>query len=95
MMHFTDRELAELLCVNEIGRMLHYKTHFNHTIFSKVRKTAAKIMKKLYEFLICQKMKGKRIRLNAIDSTDIQAFSSNDNDAKYWHRTTSRKEQRT
>ena len=35
-MHFTYKELAEFLYVNEIGRMLHYKMRFNHTIFSKV-----------------------------------------------------------
>ncbi|MGC8538108.1 MAG: hypothetical protein ACP5MZ_03980, partial [Candidatus Micrarchaeia archaeon] len=89
ILHLTDRELAEFLSTNEIGRMLHYKEHFNHTIFSKVRKTATKIVKELYEFIIYQKMKGKRIRLVAIDSTDIQAFSSNDRDAKYGHRTPS------
>ena len=59
MMNLTDRELAELLSANEIGRTLHYKTYFNYTIFSKVRKTAAKIVKELYEFLVYQKMKGK------------------------------------
>ena len=94
-MHFTDRELTEFLSTNEMGRILGYKIHFNHTIFSKVRKTASKIVKELYEFLIYQKMKGKKIRLVAIDSTDIQAFSSNDKDAKYGHRTPSKREQRT
>lgn len=95
MMNLTDRELAELLSANEIGRTLHYKTYFNYTIFSKVRKTAAKIVKELYEFLVYQKMKGKRIRLVAIDSMGIQAFSSNDKEARYGHRTPSKKEQRT
>ncbi len=94
-MHFTDNELTEFLSTNEMGRILGYKTRFNHTIFSKVRKTASKIVKELYEFLIYQKMKGKQIRLVAIDSTDIQAFSSKDNDAKYGHRTPSKREQRT
>jgi hypothetical protein len=95
IMHFTDKELTKFLSTNWIGKMLGYKRHFNHMIFSKVRNTAAKIVKELYEFLVYQKMKGKRIRLIAIDSTDIQAFSSNDNDAKYGHRTPSKKEQRT
>ncbi len=51
ILHLTDRELAEFLSANEIGRILHYKTHFNYTIFSKVRKTASKIIKELYEFI--------------------------------------------
>ncbi len=95
IMHLTDKELAEFLSTNEIGRMLHYKMHFSHTIFSKARKAASEMVKDLYEFLIYQKMKRKHIRLLAIDSTDIQAFSSKDNDAKYGHRTPSKKEQRT
>ncbi|MGC9205373.1 MAG: hypothetical protein ACP5FN_03835 [Candidatus Micrarchaeia archaeon] len=95
ILHLTDRELAEFLSTNEIGRVLRYKMHFNHTIFSKVRKNASKIIKELYEFLIYQKMKGKQIRLVAIDSTDIQTFSSKDRDAKYGHRTPSKREQRT
>ena len=90
-MHFTDNELTEFLSTNEMGRILGYKTRFNHTIFSKVRKTSSKIVKELYEFLIYQKMKGKQIRLVVIDSTDIQAFSSKDNDAKYGHRTPSKR----
>ncbi len=93
--HFTDEELTEFLSTNEIGRILGYKMRFNHTIFSKVRKNAANIVKELYELLVYQKMKGKQIRLAAIDSTDIQAFSSNDKDAKYGHRTPSKREQRT
>ena len=52
-------------------------------------------MKELYEFMIYQNMKGKQIRLVAIDSTDIQTFSSKDRDAKYGHRTPSKREQRT
>ena len=95
IMHFTDKELAEFLSANTIGAILGYKTHFNHTIFSKVRKNASKIVKDLYEFIVYQKMNGKQIRLTAIDSTDIQAFSSNDKDAKYGHRTPSKREQRT
>ncbi|OJI07274.1 MAG: hypothetical protein BK997_03380 [Candidatus Micrarchaeum sp. ARMAN-1] len=95
IMHLTDKELAKFLSTNWIGKILGYKRHFNHTIFSKVRSTAAKNVKELYEFLVYQKMRGKRIRFIAIDSTDIQAFSSNDKDAKYGHRTPSKKEQRT
>ena len=94
-MHFTDNELTEFLSTNEMGRILGYKIRFDHTIFSKVRKTASKIVKELYEFLVYRRMKEKRIRLTVIDSTDIQAFSPNDKDAKYGHRTPSKREQRT
>jgi len=38
-------------------------------------------------------MKGRQARLFAIDSTDIPAFSFKDRDAKFDHRTPSRKEQ--
>ena len=84
MMHLTDRELAEFLSTNEMGRTLGYKIRFDHTIFSKVRKIGMRIVKELYELLVYQKMKEKRIRLTAIDSTDIQAFSSNDKKRKIW-----------
>ena len=94
-MHFTDKELTEFLSTNEIGRILGYKICFNHTIFSKVRKNASNIVKELYELIVYRKMNGKQIRLAAIDSTDIQAFSSNDKEAKYGHRTPSKREQRT
>ena len=77
-----------------MGRILGYKMRFNHIILSKVGETSSTIVKELYEFFIYQKMKGKQIRLVVIDSTDIQAFSSKDNDAKYGHRTPSKREQR-
>ena len=93
MMHLSDRELAEFLSINEIGKILGYKNHFNYTIFSKVRKTAMKMMKELYELLTYQKMKGKHIRLIAQDSTDIPAYSQKDKDARYGHRTPSKREQ--
>ncbi len=95
IMNLTDRGLTEFLSTNEIGRMLGYNTYFNYTIFSKVRRSSSKILKEFYEIMIYQKMKGKQVRLAAIDSTDIQAFSSDDKDAKYGHRTPSKKEQRT
>jgi hypothetical protein len=37
----------------------------------EVKKTAAKIVKELYELLICQKKKGKQIRLAAIGNIVI------------------------
>jgi len=93
IMHLTDRELAEFLSKSEIGRLLNYKQHFDFTIFSKVRKESAQIIKELFEILVYQKMKGKQARLFAIDSTDIPAFSLKDKDARCGHRTPSKKEQ--
>ena len=52
------------------------------------------MVKELYKILVYQKMKNKIVRLIAQDSTDISAFSSYDKDAKYGHRTPSKKEQR-
>ncbi|OJT94529.1 MAG: hypothetical protein JJ59_00160 [Candidatus Micrarchaeum sp. AZ1] len=95
ILHLTDRELADFLSTNDLGRILRYKKHFNYTIFSKVRKVAVNIVRELYEFIVYQKMKGRKIRLVAIDSTDVSAYSSKDKDARYGHRTPSKKEQRT
>jgi len=78
---------------NEIGRIPDYKQHFNFTIFSKVRKESTQIIKELFEILIEQKMKERQAGLFAIDSTDIPAFSFKDRDAKFGHRTPSKKEQ--
>ena len=93
--HFSDRELAEFLSINNIGSMLGYKHNLSFTIFSKVRKESLEIMKELYESIVYSRMKDKRIRLVAQDSTDIHAFSSKDKDARYGHRTPSKVEQRT
>ncbi|EQD63402.1 transposase IS4 family protein, partial [mine drainage metagenome] len=94
LLKLTDRELTEFMSTNEIGRLLDYKTHFTFTIFSKVRSRASRIVKELYETIVYSKMKERRIRLIAQDSTDIFAFSSNDKCAKYGHRTPSKREQR-
>jgi len=44
IMQLTDRELAEFLSKNDIGKILNYKQHVNFTIFSKVRKESAQII---------------------------------------------------
>ena len=75
MMHLIDRELAEFLSKNDIGKILNYKQHFNFTIFSKVRKESAQIIRELFELFAYQKTKAKQARLFAIGSTDIPAFS--------------------
>jgi len=93
MMQLTDRELAVFLSENDIGKILNYKQHFNFTIFSKVRKESAQIIRELFELFAYQKTKAKQARLFAIDSTDIPAFSLKDKDARCGHRTPPKKEQ--
>ncbi len=89
----SDRELAEFLSDNAIGRLLGYKKDFDFTIFSKVRKGANEIMSETYELVVNQTMKGKQVRLIAQDSSDVSAHSQKDTDARFGHRTPSKKEQ--
>ena len=88
-----DRELAEFLSIDDIGKILEYKKHFDFTIFSKVRSKSSSMMTEVYSLLISQVMKGEQVRLMAQDSTDISAHSKDDKDAKLGHRTPSKKEQ--
>lgn len=89
----SDKELCEFLSKDSIGSFLGYKTKFNHTIFSKVRRIAAPIMKELFNAVSYGALKGKVIRLSAQDSTDISAYSKRDSDARFGHRTPSKMEQ--
>lgn len=89
----SDKELCEFLSKDLIGRILGYKTKFNHTIFSKVRKEAAPAMQELFEITLYDASKGNVVRLIAQDSTDISAYSKRDGDARIGHRTPSKKEQ--
>ena len=89
----SDKELCDFLSRDPLGRILGYKTKFSHTIFSKVRKIAEPIMRELFGITSYEALKGKVVRLIAQDSTDIAAYSKADRDAKYGHRTPSKKEQ--
>ncbi len=89
----SDKELCEFLSKDPIGRMLGYKTKFNHTIFSKVRKSAVYMMKELFGTLSYEALKNKAVRLIAGDSTDVPAYSKKDRDARVGHRTPAKKEQ--
>ncbi len=88
-----DRELAEFLSNDAMGKILGYRKDFDFTIFSKVRKDANKIMPETYELVIDQTIKGKQVRLMAQDSSDVSAHSQKDADARFGHRTPSKKEQ--
>lgn len=89
----SDKELCEFLSKDPIGRILGYKTKFNHTIFSKVRKEAEPLMQELFGVTSYEALKGKVVRLIAEDSTDISAYSKRDGDARFGHRTPSKREQ--
>lgn len=88
-----DRELAEFLSNDEIGKSLGYRKGFDFTIFSKVRKNVNYIMPETYDLVTSQVMKGKQVRLMAQDSDDVPAHSQNDVDARLGHRTPSKREQ--
>lgn len=89
----SDKELRDFLSKNLVGRILGYKTKFDHTIFSKVRRCAGQMMKELFDILSYVFLKDKTVRLIAQDSTDIPAYSKKDGDARFGHRTPSKKEQ--
>lgn len=93
VMNLTDRGLADFLSTSDIGKILGYKRQFSYTILSKVRKVALDMIKEPYELFVYQKMRGRQVRLIAQDSTDIPAYSQKDKNAKYGHRTPSKKEQ--
>jgi len=93
MKNLTDRDLAEFLSNDATGKILGYRKGFDFTIFSKVMKSANEIMQETYELVINQTMKGKQIRLLVQDSTDVSAHSQKDKEAKFGHRTPSKKEQ--
>lgn len=92
--NFTDRKLAEFLEKDPIGKILGYIRKPNHSVFSKVRKRSdERIFQEIFEWLVQNKMRGKQLRLIAQDSSDIPAYSEKDKDARFGHRTPSKKEQ--
>jgi hypothetical protein len=91
--HLTDRELADFLYGNEIGKIIGYRSRINYSIFSKVRKVSTEILKQLYDTIIHDKFKGRQLKLMAQDSTHVHAHSQKDKDASFGHRTPSKMEQ--
>ena len=91
---FTDVELSEFVGTNKIGKMLGYKKTPTDSTFSKVRERAdPAIFEDLNNWVLQDRMKGKQIRLLAPDSTDIPAHSHKDKDARWGHKTPSKREQ--
>ena len=94
LLRLTDRELAEFVRTNKIGRMLGYEKTLNPSTFSKVRgRSNPEMMKELYDAIIHQRYKGKQLRFVAQDSSDIPAHSMKDKYARVGHRTPSKREQ--
>lgn len=92
--NFNDVKLAEFLGRDPIGKLLGYKRKPHKSTFSKVRKRSEyQMFEELHSWIVEDRLKGKQLRLVAQDSTDVFAYSSKDKDAKWGHRTPSRREQ--
>jgi len=91
---FKDAKLVAFLGKDPIGKMLGYKKRPDETTFSKVRaRMDPQIMEDLQLWISSGLMKGRQVRLLSQDSTAVPAYSEKDKEAKWGHRTPSRKEQ--
>ncbi len=92
--NFNDMKLVRFLRRDRLGRMLGYGRDLNETTFSKARdRMEPEIMEELNNWIVEDRMKGKQLKLMSQDSTDVFAYSRKDAEAKWGHRTPSRKEQ--
>lgn len=92
--NLTDRRLAVYLINNEIGRMVGFTKEVSYSMFSLMRsRLGPEVYEWAYNALVYELFKGKQLRLLVQDSTDVPAYSPLDKDAKWGHRTPSRKEQ--
>lgn len=92
--NLKDIKLVEFLGKDPIGKILGYKSRPNETTFSKVReRMEPEILQQLQIWIVSELLKGKQLKLIAQDSTDVVAYSEKDKEAKWGHRTPSRKEQ--
>lgn len=92
--NFRDLQLADFLGTDPIGKILGYKNRPHPSTFSKVRARAdPRIFQEVYDWIVQDRLKGKQIRLAAQDSSEIPAHSKSDKDARWGHRTPSKREQ--
>ena len=92
--NFTDEKLAEFLGRDSIGKLLGYERKPHKSTFSKMRaRSDPDMFKELHDWIVQDKLKSKQLRLIAQDSTDVFAYSREDKDARWGHRTPSKKEQ--
>ena len=93
--NLTDIGLIEFLETESIGKMLGYKKKIDPSTFSKVRERSdPDMLKGIYDLILQQKLKGVQLRLIGQDSTDVDAYSSDDQDAKLGVRTVPKKRQK-
>jgi hypothetical protein len=92
--HLTDEKLANFIGTEDIGKEIGYTNIPNPTVFSKFRERAEP---ELFEFvanaILWLEYKDKPVKLIAQDSTDIDAFSREDKDAKWGKRTIPKRRQ--
>ncbi len=94
ILHLTDKDLAEFVGSNAIGKMLGYRDKPAISIFSKVRERSdPQMLYEIYSFVLQGRYKGRNLRLIAQDSSEVPAHTYKDRDADYGHRTPSKKEQ--
>jgi len=92
--HFTDEELAKFVGTNEIGKEIGYTNVPNPTVFSKFRERAEpEILEFTANAVLWLNYKDKPIKLIAQDSTDIDAYSKDDKEARWGKRTVPKKRQ--
>lgn len=92
--NIKDVKLVEFLGKDPIGKILGYWKKPGPTTFSKVRERMdSRMMEDLQLWIVSDLLKGRQVRLIAQDSTDIPAYSEKDREARWGHRTPSRKEQ--
>jgi hypothetical protein len=91
---FTDEELARFVGTDEIGREIGYTNTPSPSTFSKFRERAEP---EIFEFvantMLWLEYKDKPVKLVAQDSTDVDAYSKKDGDARWGVRTIPKKRQ--
>lgn len=89
-----DAKLIEFLRKDPIGRILGYKETLDETTFSKAReRMEPEILEELQLWIVEDLLKGRQLKIIVQDSTDVPAYSEKDDEARWGHRTPSRKEQ--
>lgn len=92
--HLTDEKLAKFVGTEDIGKEIGYNRIPNFTVFSKFRERAEpEILEFVANAVLWLKYKDKPIKMIAQDSTDIEAYSKDDEDAKWGKRTIPKKRQ--
>jgi hypothetical protein len=90
----TDLKLIEFLCKDPIGKEIGYDHKPDSSIFSKVRERSdPQMLCDLINALLHSKYRYKILNKIVQDSTDVDAYSEKDKDAKWGKRTIPKKRQ--